>query len=323
MKKELEINEKPPFTFLLYPAYRTSILLVRDYSVPWFLSSFVLFSCRTNGLNDFGIEFISIPFIRETGKVFKNDKSEKAINRIVSYIDKNIYVSLTWDESVVACRPHRCNEHYEHKVLIYGYDLETKMLNILGFSERNVYEKRTISFDEFKTAYEFYSNSRWKFFKWRKRVNRKFNYHFFKRTLEFYQDSHYPILYRVIRSHSLLKDKCFGMRVYDCLLYRMYQDLESGNASFSILKALTAYCEHKKYMINAFEYIRDNYCSNEVIERTIKEYRELFEQFIMLRNMQLKYIETLSSKILENEIKIIQKLIYREKKALKYYMENV
>ena len=43
----------------------------------------------------------------------------------------------------------------------------------------------------------------------------------------------------------------------------------------------------------------------------------------MLRNMQLKYIETLSSKILENEIKIIQKLIYREKKALKYYMENV
>lgn len=324
MKNILSIVDKPPFTYLLYPAYRTSILMTHQKTTDWFLSSFVQFSCNKKELNDFGIEFETIPFLKEKDIVFRKDSPKEAIFRIINYIDDGKYISLTWDESLVACRPHYSNEHYKHMVMIFGYDLNHGSFEIIGFSEQNIYEKRTISFEDFSIAYSFFSDSRWKVFSWKKRKNRGFNLNHFNKLLLCYRKSYFPLLYRLAFSQSFLKNKCFGFETYNCLTLRLSKEKEEGKASMAALKALTAYCEHKNHLVMSFKLIKNlNLISEDKMVKIIEEYEIILKEWIIIRNIYLKYYNTMLPHYIDRIIDKINLITSKEKRTIDNYLKNI
>lgn len=320
-KKKLRVANPPPFTFLLYPAYRTSILLANNKASNWFFSSFVQFSCDKFENNNFGVEFIVNPFFVEVEINYKTNNFDKTINRIINSINRGVYLSLTWNESLISCRPNYDGIEYKHMVMVYGYDLERKLFNIIGYSERNVFEENTISFEEFEKAYKYYKKSRWKFYINKPWVRRKFSFKRFNRQLYWYKTSKYPLLIRLLVSHSLLRNKCFGLATYDCLLYRLKCEYVSNTVSNDVFKALTAYYEHKKYLKESFLYMKNITTNRLMLDDIINCYAYLEKQFMITRNMYIKYSQTKSKDIVVRIINIISLLNQKEAQILKEYFE--
>lgn len=320
MKKTLEIVEKPPYTFLLYPAYRTSILSTRKYTTEWMLSANVIFSCVKTGF-DFGVEFVDNPFLKEIDFIYKTKDFSKTIRRIKWCIDRGIYPCLRWNENLVSCRAHNGKKDYNHPVLICGYNMNEKSFDTFGISDRKIFEIKTIAFEEFKKAHQYYKCSTWKFLFWTQKQKYGFNLKSFNKKIEWYVKSCYPIVFRLKNSHDFLNDKCFGIKVYDCLISAL--EKERIAPSFEINKAFIAYSEHKHILCSAFKYVKEN-CNMEIdMDFYVNAYIYLEEQFHILRNMQVKAFFYQDMEIIDVMIKKVKSIKEYEQKVLERYLYQV
>lgn len=322
MKKELPLAD-PPIKHLLRVAYRTAILLTMENTEHWLYSNHIQIGCDLNK-KEAAMLFVYVPFITEVrnGNLKTDNKNlDKFINKIIKQIDKGVYVLVGLDEYYMPSRPSYGKKHFNHNVLIYGYDSDKQEFLIQGYSERDVYEDRILKFTDFKKAFTYYKDTYCvSYFKRKKSIKKEKNNKDFKKRLYCHYKSIYPLKYRLFSARSFCKNMCFGMKVYDVFKDLLYQQIESCKYDPCVLRGLLAISEQKHCIAMGYKYLSEK-------ESNLTEFVSFFEnlsnEYLKLRNIELKFKYNQNPETAKRIIDKMELLIQEEYKVLTRYFEVV
>ncbi|UJF34503.1 hypothetical protein [Paenibacillus hexagrammi] len=151
----------PPMKCWQFSAFPLAILLNHEQSLEWMFSSFIQVSGHTNFLTHpvpFGfyeVDYAYNPWL----KVHRLDRSLMPVFRtsikelVIDCLKRGYYLYLNLDEFYVPNRVPYQKFNRSHDVLVYGFDEEEELFHLLGYNERLIFDKTTISFAEFEQAY--------------------------------------------------------------------------------------------------------------------------------------------------------------------------
>lgn len=154
MKKQLIINNMPPVKPYQHNAYVESILYShKDYN-NWIANNYIqVMAYKYN--NRIGIDYLSgsifgsVPLL----DFYSLDKEEMfnseydVHNDLKEWIDSNKYIYTFLDEFYIPKRNAFNKFHFNHDSLIYGYDNDKRIYNIVGFDSSGNYSISEISFE--------------------------------------------------------------------------------------------------------------------------------------------------------------------------------
>lgn len=289
MKKELPVKY-PPITSLMTHASILSIITTTDDYIPWFIFNFIQMSVEDSGLdfyNFYNTDFLCphievIPLSREFYKDFINID---IINFIIKCIRQNYYIIPIIDQYYISNYSSYKKYHVSHPILIYGYNYLNNLFSAGDFFRDGKYSFDKVSFQELQEAYLNYNNDYWlKGIKIIKKVDyiHIFRLNDFINLLQRYLDGYeHSTNYNHLLSNYREK---FGLnQVYDKLNSEMEHFHNSKDFDF---RTLPIFCDHKKVLIIAVEYlIRIGYTN---LEGLLSAFRQLFDQVIIFRNKFIK-----------------------------------
>lgn len=322
LRKELPLAD-PPIKHLLRVAYRAAILLTMENKEHWFYTNHIQIGCDLRRKEP-SMVFVYVPFITEVrnGNVRTTQKSlNKFIHRIMKLIDKGVYVLVGLDEYYMPSRPSYGINHFNHNVLIYGYDSEKQEFLIQGYSERDIYEDRPLKFIDFEKAFTYYKNTYWvSYYKNNKSRKKEKNNRTFNKKLYCHYKSIYPLYFRLFSARNFCKNMCFGMQVYDVFKMLLYQQVEDCKYNPSVLRGLLAISEQKYCIAMGYKYLSEK--ESELIEFATF-FENLSNEYLKLRNMELKFKFSQKPEIAKRIIIKMEQLIQNEYKVLTQYFEIV
>lgn len=160
MKKDLPI-QIPLNKCYQFSAYPLSIITTDDRSWGWVFTNYIQTCIHENFLTApvpfkfYEFDYSLNPWL----KVNRLDRSIFPLLRTsltdfaINCLSKGVYLYLNLDEYYVPSRSAYQNYHMTHDVLIHGFDTDQKSFSIIGYTNENVFDKSTVSFADFETAY--------------------------------------------------------------------------------------------------------------------------------------------------------------------------
>lgn len=311
-----------------YDSYPISIMKAHgDEYLKWVLSNYI----QLNAFKDiikrqdvflefYGPQGFTAPFLN-TQLVLWSAFTNLEINindYIIKHIEQEYYLYFQVDEYYIHNRKAYKNQHYIHDLLIYGYDEEEEIYNVVGYNQDFIYRESTVTFKEFQEAFcnnnidkeENYWADRIFMFKY-KDSNYEFNIDLIKHLLTEYLNSK-NTYERYNRFNNPTREKVYGLETYNKVLEHLdyakrdikcFKHLPEGHIDNRMFRLIM---EHKQLMLMRLEYINKNITD---ISNIIKEYTlvvKIAQNSILL---SIKYEITHSKKILDSlieNIKMIQ-----------------
>jgi hypothetical protein len=239
------------------------------------------------------------------------------INFIVTSIDNGYYYYAYVNEYHIPGSPAYQKYSFSHMILVYGYDLEGKTLNIAGFLENRKFMASKVSFLEFEKAYQelddtgsfsymkildFYTineNGKYGFdVKWV--IEQLKDYFYSKNTSERYRAIRNPI------------QTYYGLEVFTFLKKCLYEasenDYKLHRESYHVL------LDHKKCMHDRVRYLFANQYIND--ESICDRYADLVNDTMILRNLMLKYNIKKDKSLIEKIANKIDSIVMNERDVL-------
>lgn len=226
------------------------------------------------------------------------------ISFIIEKLNLGYYVMINLDEYCLSVKQSYKQHHFVHESLIYGYDQEKQEMLGIGFNQNRLFDKISLSFQEFHNAWDaaynhYKTSAPW--FAWsalllvKPRPNPAeypFDKERFMRELAAYLFSQPDpcIMYGFGFEE---KDVHYGFAVYDvvaaCLL-----DLLEGKLNIDY-RAIHLLAEHKQALYMRLEYLWTRYKLNEEFSELLAGYRNICEEYFKMRNVLIRaLIEPLS-----------------------------
>ncbi|MEF2965633.1 hypothetical protein V3851_07305 [Paenibacillus sp. M1] len=144
-------------------AFPLSVSLLNENFMPWFYSNFIQIRCRTDGfpnrelrLNFYGhTNYYKYPNleVNTISKDLYSILSNSVIEFVIQCIDLGFYVKTNWDEYYIPERFYYLKEHFDHDVLVYGYDRTEKVFYTQGYNKYGQYGVYKAPFDVFEQGY--------------------------------------------------------------------------------------------------------------------------------------------------------------------------
>ncbi|SDD05550.1 hypothetical protein SAMN02799630_01967 [Paenibacillus sp. UNCCL117] len=173
-------------------------------------------------------------------------------------IGQGYSVYLNLNEYHVPSRMHYGVRNYSHDVLVYGYDEEQSIFDLLGYNERLMFGSSAISFTEFEQAYaslDTFPNTCRQIFLYRlnERASYSFNIDLVVESLEDYLYSRNTALkYRLLAEPE--DDLIFGLDSYPIL--QQFVEAQSSNTNPWVdMRYLHMLWEHKHLMVSRIAYM--------------------------------------------------------------------
>lgn len=264
----------PPICGYMMFGYHLAITLQHDITMPWYMSHFIQLKYK----ND---EILFLDGTSEFNHWLKNslsfEKNEltlfnlNILDVIMNAIDNDYYVETFVDEYYLS-NMRLYGVHYNHRLLINGYDRKKKLLYISGYKQNHEYGETSCTFEEFELGFEE-GIGKTTFF--------KFN------PAEAYP-FHLEKIINKIRQYLLL-DVCedaelLGVNVYDKLILF----LNKHSKGLFDIRGIHILWEHKKCMLDRISYLLKNkYIESEEI---VSDYKEVVDMLTTVRTNALKYI---------------------------------
>ncbi len=327
-----------------YSSHATAFSIVstdEDY-LPWFHSNFI----QLCALKDFSVTYdVPLDFYMgprkdynyylnnnwltflSTDRQLVESTCGDIINYVIACIDQNHYVALHLDEYYVKDRWAYKVRKFDHENLVFGYDRERRMFNIIGYKGANhKFEASEISFEAFKEAYDHCDDRNDNI--WRSQINLiqkvykdsgpfkgtyVFDLELVVRTIEEYLYSK-----DTARNFSMFQNNLshlvFGLEVYDAIK----ANLPNFWYDFRPIHVLL---EHKNCMVDRIQYLKDNgYLSEADYTYLHESYRKMVRACMVMRNGQFKYMATReqnnNSRLLDKIITDLDQLAELEKEVL-------
>jgi|GEM_PF-86879 len=250
---------------------------------------------------------------------------------IVECINNDLYVALHIDEFYMEDRWAYHSRKWDHENLIFGYDLERQVFQMIGFKGANrKFEPSEISFEVFKQAYDSIDV---KTDPWRnqlfliRRVEQEIDP--FKGNFRFNLDVVIDTIQEYLRAEDAtrkfamfqnsLPHMVFGLDVYESLKTNL--PLHWGD-----FRPLHVLVEHKTVMADRVLYLRElGYVSEKSAADLHQAFREMAHACTLMRSTQLRYMASRDrakdQHLLDKIIGELDKLAAREKTTLESMVE--
>ena len=305
---KLKINRYPPIVSYVSHAYRLSIISTRDEYLPWFYSNYIQLFCgqkRLNNRQTCSLNFhfpkiwhYAVPWLHWyslpndlSNKLFGND----IIDFLKSCIDSKLYIRLFLDEYYLSYSEYFNKRHYEHDILIFGYDETHTLFFALGYA-RGEYSELHVDYECINEAYisvksNFPEAKKMDLFRYNEAGSLEYGIPPYDFDINWVQMQVSNYLKSIspadrLRSEKNLVDYVFGMKTYTSL--RDYVESLSLKEAKIDLIPFRVLWEHKKCMVKRVEYM--------VAQRIIRPeksplnaFEVLEDKANILRLMSIKY----------------------------------
>ncbi|AEY67383.1 hypothetical protein [Clostridium sp. BNL1100] len=333
VKMQLKINQ-PPIVCYLHHAYPlTSAMHHEDFN-SWFFSNYIQLEYRRQSkeLNFFTYiicgNSVFIPIldykILDLEFIFKNKID--IIEFIKNSIENGYYVTTYTDEFFIPERTAYKNDHFRHDIMIYGFDLNKKIFNVIGYNDKNDYATSSVEFSDFEKAYLNSINKQNDLILFKPKDNRSYEPSF-TFDIENVKSLLYDYVFSQNSSHRLRtignpkEDFTYGIEVYNELMdcYRWAIDIDKEVCDIRQPHLLY---EHKKTMADRIHYlVAKKYLKREY--DFASTYTELKIISLKIRNMIIKYNIVNDKSLINRSIEILQNMFEKEKKTAQDLLEAI
>lgn len=309
----------------LHHAHKLSIILKDDTYLPWFYSSYLQLYTAEHS-DEFKLDFYSFDgkYPRHPGintNWFERELfvglGQTLLPFIIGCINNGRYVEILMDEYYISCKPAYKDWHFPHQSLIYGYNEERGMLQVMGFSRTGDYGKIEISFSEVEEAFYKSSVAGIGFFECGTHLdysntNPELNLTIIKTYIEDFLNS----------TNSFLtytpEGAAYGFETYSVLCDR-FKEEESLRDD---IRPIHIILEHKKCMVNRLQYLHEKGQLAEA-NTLLEGYGGLVKEINQLKLMQIKYYFTRDRKLIDRVTEGLLGIIKNEEELLETLLKKL
>lgn len=235
---------------------------------------------------------------------------------LVSQIKRGYYINLCVDNYELTCYRYYRQQHFNHSILLYGYDTIQETFNIAGFINGTGFDLHTVSFAEVSAAMLQKSedeNKQGLFFRYNDSNEIAIGTSYCSFLHPYNMSDEY--LFNEIRQYEnetrypVASDLYMGLRVYDLYKrYCLYLSERCEESSSVFKQALQVVYSHKIILKQVYLHL----CRSRTVNpQILQDLDELINGFLIARNSLLKY--SIGNQMYKAK-EIIQKLVLLEQK---------
>lgn len=325
-----------------YPqhAFYLSIISENKDCQPWIYSNYTNLFLSALENDEFFLDFFVQtpehhfnPWFKDSQRLHR-DLILKSIPSLISFIkdqiDSNYYVYTHVDEYYIPNTNSYQKRRFAHAVMIYGYDDSTQVFQLAGFLDNRSYSQTTVSYDEFKKAfeqcdiYDDYLN-----YTHLLKINPEyhngkiyeFSLSYFAECMENYYTSYNEMQnFRSFYTPELYSDRTFGLEIYKKITAFLASTI-SKNSNFEP-RFLYTLKEHKKFMNLKIKYIEQegHYRFPDVFK---DNYLKVEKETTVILNQFLKHMITQKEMNINMLINKLNSLYQLEKEALELLLTDL
>lgn len=350
-RKILPLHESPIKVYSNY-AYVLSVLLNNEDALNWFYSNFIqvkyirdtnknqpfIFNYSLGNLTKY---FYNLPFleVRSLARDFLLKVCDDIVGFLIKSLENNYYIMIIADEYYLPPRTSYNIQHYQHLIMLNGFDMEKKCFYSVGFNNGK-YEEAIIDFgdmckavssgqgnnknvrDDLCMLYKIqdrekleYPQEGYNYFPY------KFNLKLVKRSLQEYlyseySDEHFDYFYEVSKNAE------YGISYYEAMIEYVQKYIRRIYEGKVYEVAFHGMMEHKKVMVQRLEYMYEQgHVSN--IDKEIEIYKALAVRAEMIRNQVLKFNLTGHLSILSSIAGGLNEMYIDEKKVVQMLINAI
>lgn len=274
--------------------------------VNWLYSNFIQLEYGPRILNDKPLDYF-MPIEKRNNKNYNNPflklyelnynvlfTLKIDFSKLVkTYLSNGIYLDVYINEFYIKNRKAYNSYKYYHSNLIYGFDDDREIFNIMGYDSQGMLIVSELEYKNFKKAISEDINKVMQHSKGIQYYMDYFSDSFDPKLLidylkEYINSENSSYKYRAL-SH-FKTEKCFGISLYD-----YYSSEYTDDFIFDYRISYILY-EHKLIMVDRLKFLYErNYLTNKEYKELTKVFNVLLEKSEMIKNLIIKY------KILPNE----------------------
>lgn len=297
-EKILDIVMQRKMTTYLHRSLPMCIILSNENYKGWYYTNFVQIISNTfengqvelNYLTPRDAYFDIAQVINMGYPILKYDKEISSY--IIEMINKGYYLVIHIDEFYIPDKWAYEEVHFVHSSLIYGYNIEKRILYGIGFDDDMTFRKITFDFDAFNLAYEEGKNHYMPDAFWcdwsavqlikpkTADVSFKFDLNRFTNELNDYINSYHDEYKLYSFEFPMDSFKC-GMEIYEYFDEKL-NDLKDGIYNIDY-RAIHLISEHKKGLLERFEYIKENYRVSSLYNERLIDYKDIVDRTNKIR----------------------------------------
>lgn len=301
MKKNLIKIKMSPVTVYPNVAYPLMIILNEPHLKEWYYEHFINIyaQCWDNTL--FRIDFLDSS--RYFGDVLEccsltieDAKNVEIVDYIIDSIDRGFCLNVfAVDEYYLSNSNVYNKEHFIHETLIYGYDQEQKVINVVGYDQNDTFSKFTYKMEEFVEAFNaainnapYYLVDALHLLKIRHFFcDYVFSYDNFVNELEKYVYSipDYKKKYFSLASEDVTT---YGNSVYDEMIECLDKKINNITNNNVLYLCFHFMYEHKAMLLERLKYIQQKYVFDEKYDTRVEKYEKIVANSNLLRLNFLK-----------------------------------
>ncbi len=320
-EKKLKM-ELPPVIGYLHHSYHLSIAQEHPFFNEWFFCNYIQLKYypKKDWLNFFSMDIhynhfplLDVQILRS--EIIKNNKID-VVEFVINCIESDYYVWLYIDEFYDPDKEAYNTWHHTHEYLLYGYSCDKCCLHSVGFNNQftqSAYTFSEISFDDFLKAFNnAEGNFQIKILKCNQNASYEFDIVNVKNILEDYVKSE-----NTSKRNRMLcnptSDAIYGMEIYKYLKMRFENPINS--TTLLDIRPLHIMWEHKKCMVLRIKFLCDHQYSDN-LDPIYNAYRDFEKKILILRNLQLRYIDTKKDHFINKIISYLDEISYEETQIL-------
>lgn len=325
----LPIGQTPIRCFQNF-AYPLSIIFTDDRFLPWFHNHFIQIYCRKNykDINvlrpELRIDFYnykvpsSYPCLEHQylSYDFITSNQDECLLVLKSYLTKGFYIFAAVDEFFIPHRKSFLKTHFDHDILICGFNEENLCFNVIGYTDTGVFAGTDVNYNYMvKALHSTYLNRNKNvhliFYKPKECWEYRFDIKLCKGLIKDYLDGH------LSRDISDLFDdyrpdcSAFGRDVYNYFyLYLKSVSINDMEVDFRTTRLIY---EHKICMYQRLKFLEKNKYVDKLLQFST-EYHLILQTAIIINNLFLKFGITKDVKILHSiseRMKVIENKEYQ------------
>lgn len=276
--------------------------------------------------------FIKRRFELHTSNKWKNKNA--ILEYVINNIDNGYYVHLKMDRFYMPGFMGYNNMHTMHTECVYGYDIKKQELYVIGFPEfaNSKLKKMKLSFDNFVAAFDSFVSSNALHTITKDKVIKSTSYRFksslLRKQLKRYLKSKCSPAYLLstnIKKQTVFAwdfpvNSCFGIKTISFLVELLELEHMGQNSEYPLRIMFHTLYEFTKLMSLRLLYLSENgYIEDSITE----EYQKHCEEYLLIRNLYIKYETNNNKDILFRIINRLEGCIAKETELMQRAIKDL
>lgn len=277
------------------------------------------------------------PFIKRRFELHISNKwknKNAILEYVINNIDNGYYVHLKMDRFYMPGFMGYNNQHTMHTECVYGYDVKKQEIYVIGFPEfaNSKLKKMKLSFDNFVDAFSSFALFNTLHTITKDKVKKNTSYCFkpalLKKQLKRYLKSKCPTTYllstniqkQTVFAWDFPVNSCFGIKTISFLVELLKLEHMEKNSEYPLRIMFHALYEFTQLMSLRLLYLSEN---SYIEDGAAEEYQKHCKEYLLIRNLYIKYEITNNKDILVRIINRLERCIVKETELIQKTIKDL